>query len=187
MLYVLGGAPRAGKSSVARRLLSERHLPYFPTDALMMGLRNGLPELGLPSGDPRATGERLWPVVRAMAMSLHWTRETYVLEGDLLLPEYIATLRPALQGQLRACWLGYADIDIADKVGQLRSFAAGPNDWLGDAADDALRRLVRRMRAFSRELRQRCRECGLPYFDGSRDFLAATEQAYAYLASPLVP
>src|SRR5262249_27389057 len=110
----------------------------------MMGLRNGMPELGLPSGDPRAVGERLWPVVRAMAMSLHWTRETYLLEGDLLLPQYVATLRPALGDQLRACWLGYAEIGIAEKVTQLRSFPAGSNDWSDERTDEELQELFGR-------------------------------------------
>jgi hypothetical protein len=184
MLYVLGGAPRSGKSLVARRLLRECGLPYFPTDALMMGLRNGLPELRLPSGNPRATGDRLWPVVRAMVMSLHWTRETYLLEGDLLLPEHVATLQPVLQDELRACWLGYADIGVAEKVAQLRLFPAGPNDWLRDASDEQHQRLVARMRTYSRELRDACAARGFPYFDGSNDFLAATEEAFSYLARP---
>jgi hypothetical protein len=184
MLYLLGGAPRSGKSLVARRLLRERGLPYFPTDALMMGLRNGLPELGLPSGDPRSMGERLWPVVRSMIMSLHWTRETYLLEGDLLLPEYVALLRPILQDELRACWLGYADIEVAEKVAQLRAFPAGPNDWLRDRSDEEQRRIVGRMHTYSNELRDACVACGFPYYDGSRNFLAATEAAFSYLARP---
>lgn len=184
MLYFLGGAPRSGKSMVARKLLLAKHLPYFPTDCLMMGLRNGLPELGLPSGDPRGTGERLWAVVRAMAMSLHWTGETYLLEGDLLLPEYIATLRPAVGGQLRACWLGYADIDVAAKATQLRTFPAGPNDWLGEATESDIHRLLTRMRTYSAELRAACTENNFPYYDGSGDFLGAVNRAFDYLASP---
>ena len=36
MLYLIGGASRAGKSLLARRLLVEHGVPGFPLDALMM-------------------------------------------------------------------------------------------------------------------------------------------------------
>jgi hypothetical protein len=182
VLYFLGGAPRSGKSTVARKLLLEHHLPYFPTDCLMMGLRNGMPELNLPSGDPHATGERLWPVVRAMAMSLHWTGEKYLLEGDLLLPAYVAMLRTDLGGQLRACWLGYADIDVGEKVGQLCSLPSGPNDWITRMNRPAIHQLVTRMRGYSIDLRSACVEHDFPYYDGSVDFHSAVECAFDYLS-----
>ena len=36
MLYLIGGASRAGKSLLARRLLAEHGVPGFPLDAIMM-------------------------------------------------------------------------------------------------------------------------------------------------------
>ncbi len=38
MPYLVGGASRAGKSTLARRLLMERSIPYFSIDILMMGV-----------------------------------------------------------------------------------------------------------------------------------------------------
>lgn len=35
MLYLLGGAPRTGKSIIARRFVAEKQIPYFCTDALI--------------------------------------------------------------------------------------------------------------------------------------------------------
>jgi hypothetical protein len=43
MLYLLGGAPRAGKFILAQRLLHERRVPYLPLDMLMIGFARGVP------------------------------------------------------------------------------------------------------------------------------------------------
>ena len=63
MLYLIGGASRAGKSMLARRLLVEHGVPGFPLDAFMMAAER-LPGHGfaVQSGDSayqRATA--LWP------------------------------------------------------------------------------------------------------------------------------
>jgi predicted kinase len=70
MLYLLGGASRAGKSTLARRLLMQQCIPYFSIDALMMGFVNGMPEFGLdPDESEQARAVRLWPLLRAMAVN----------------------------------------------------------------------------------------------------------------------
>lgn len=47
MLYLIGGAPRAGKSMLAQRMLEQQKVAYFPTDLLTMGLTKAMPHLGL--------------------------------------------------------------------------------------------------------------------------------------------
>jgi 2-phosphoglycerate kinase len=44
-LYLVGGAPRVGKSSLAQRLLETDGIPWLPTDVLRTVLRRVLPEL----------------------------------------------------------------------------------------------------------------------------------------------
>ena len=44
-LYPVGGAPRVGKSSLARRLLELDQIPFLPTDVLRTVLRRVLPKL----------------------------------------------------------------------------------------------------------------------------------------------
>jgi adenylate kinase family enzyme len=51
MLYLLGGSPRAGKSTMAKKFLSETGVPYFGLDYLKMGIARGKPEYGVdPNG-----------------------------------------------------------------------------------------------------------------------------------------
>jgi hypothetical protein len=96
MLYIVGGASRAGKSTVARRLLTQHQIPYLPTDMIMMGLAQGMPELGIdPDQSQLVRGEQLWPVLRAMAGNSIANNTDYLLEGDVLL----ATRRRPLEQQ----------------------------------------------------------------------------------------
>ena len=45
ILYLVGGAPRVDKSSLAQRLLAIDGIPWLPTDVLRTVLRRVLPEL----------------------------------------------------------------------------------------------------------------------------------------------
>src|SRR6266498_3600918 len=51
-LYLVGGAPRVGKSSLAHRLLETDGIPWLPTDVLRAVLRRVLPELDAVDQDP---------------------------------------------------------------------------------------------------------------------------------------
>ena len=46
MLYFVGGASRAGKTTIARDILGRHQIPYVSLDWLMMGFTNGIPEYG---------------------------------------------------------------------------------------------------------------------------------------------
>jgi hypothetical protein len=58
------GAARSGKTTTAIRFLKEAKIAYFSLDYLMMGIANGIPELGVhPTEGDFITGQRLWKVV----------------------------------------------------------------------------------------------------------------------------
>jgi len=44
MLIFIGGAARAGKGMLVRRLFAEMQLPFLSLDVLKMGLARGVPE-----------------------------------------------------------------------------------------------------------------------------------------------
>jgi len=182
MIYLVGGASRAGKSTLARRLVQQQGIPYFPIDALMMAFANGYAAFGMDPNTPSETrGEQLWPILRALAVNLleeERTHPTYLLEGDELLPKYVAELSSAYPGQVRACFIGYTRAAPAEKLQQVRQAEPDWNTWCPD--QDVLAFLAYSVR-FSRYLESECAAYGLPYFDGSDDFARATEEAGAYL------
>lgn len=182
MLYLLGGAPRAGKSTVARRLVTESGVPYFSLDYLMMGLANGLPLSGVDADDPdeARVADRMWPVVRPMATAMLENGEEYLLEGVHLFPRFVWELQQAWPGQVRSCFLGYADADVQRKAAELRRFPPGPNDWMSEFDDGEIARSVAAFKALSTLIRDECTRYGLRYIESSADFPGAVAEAVAY-------
>ena len=182
MLYIVGGAPRAGKSILAQRMLDEQKVAYFPTDILMLGLATAMPELGLkPTDSARTRAPLMWPILRAMAVTILENGEDYLLEGDVLMPAHVVELRERFGSAVRSCFIGYETVDSLAKVRDIRRHAAGKQDWTNECDDSHLLRIVGEFKSLSEHLRTECAKCELAYFDGSADLFAAVEQAAAYL------
>ena len=179
MLLFIGGAARAGKGIVARRLLAELQLPYLSLDVLKMGLARGAPEYAI---DPDAGGVlvagRLWPLVREMSVSLLHDQMDYVFEGELL-PKDVATLRRAYPAQVRACFLGYCTISATRKLHEIRTYAGHPNDWPQEYDDGALREIIEREIVFSHYVQAECARYELRYFDTSLNFMPVLDEVVA--------
>jgi putative acetyltransferase len=185
MLLFLGGAARTGKSILARRLLAKFGLPYLSLDVLKMGLTRGMPELTLdPNAGAPAVAARLWPIVREMSRSLLYDRTNYVYEGELL-PEFVADLQSRYAAQVHACFLGYATIDPAQKLHEIRTYTGHPNDWSLEYNDAELLPIILREIAFSQHVRAECARYQLPYFETSEQFLAAHAAVMEYVEGQL--
>jgi hypothetical protein len=182
MLYLVGGASRAGKSKLARRLLLERQLPYLSLDILLMGLANGVPSFGHnPNESTILRGEQMWPLVRAMAVNVVETHVDYVIEGDILLPHHLGEFTQAYGTEVRACFLGYTDILLEQKLYDIRNKGGEANDWLQEAPDVYVRDIIERNIVFSIYLRKACAHHELHYFDTSDGFDKALDAAFSYL------
>jgi hypothetical protein len=170
MLYLLGGAARSGTSVIAKRFLIETGIPFFCLDYLMMGFANGLPEYGIhPEDDELYIGELLWPVIRPLAVALDEDGIDYLIEGAQLLPKHVGELCEQLNGHVRACFIGFADLDVMAKFHQMRKFGGGLDDWLREYDDHKVILEIERLKAFSENLRNECAKYGLKYFETSTD------------------
>jgi hypothetical protein len=184
MLYLLGGSPRAGKSMMAKQFLSETGVPYFGLDYLKMGLARGRPELGVdPNGGDLIIAQQIWPVVRGMAMTYVENREDCLLEGTYLLPEYVAELQQILKDSIRACFVGFAEIDTWEKVRQIRDYGAqnGELDWSSDDDDEA-RQKVEFLKEFSMYVKAECEKHGLTYFESAPNHAETINRVVRFLS-----
>ncbi|MCK4488721.1 MAG: hypothetical protein KAU23_00585, partial [Anaerolineales bacterium] len=65
MLYIIGGAPRVGKTIIAQEFLERANVPFLSLDLLKMSLVKGMPQAGIDPMDTSAeVAEQMWPVVR---------------------------------------------------------------------------------------------------------------------------
>jgi hypothetical protein len=176
-LYLVGGAPRVGKSSLAQRLLEIDGIPFLPTDVLRTVLRRVLPELDAIDQDPvdaSLLAEFMYSHIEQAAEVCLEEAECFVIEGFELSPSYLARLRAALgQAEVRGCFLGHGSFSVEDLAGY-----RGPKPQHRGAAREELREAAAWTRRRSRQLRGECRRAGVPYVDvGELGFEAAMRQA----------
>jgi hypothetical protein len=182
MLYLLGGASRAGKTTIAQRLLKERRVSYFVLDYFVSALTFGAPELGVHHDQPNPErAERLWSRLRPMLRNIVEEEPCYLVEGDTLLPGPVSDLAQEYPGAIRACFVGYPTISPMQKFRDIRERGRGVNDWVRGHPDEYVLALVNEEIAFSSFLQSECQKHGLPFFDGSHDFVEMIDRAVRYL------
>ena len=74
MLYIIGGASRSGKTTIAKKIFDRRKIPCLSLDWLVMGFTNGIPAYGIHDLLlPDEIAGNLWSFLRAMCESMLWT------------------------------------------------------------------------------------------------------------------
>jgi hypothetical protein len=188
MLYLVGGCGRSGKSSLAERRRVRHGVPWFPLDALKMGLHLGAASLGVhPDHDDLETADRMWPIVKGALENLVFDGRDYLVEGVNLRPATVTDFARESETPVRACFLGYPEVSIDAKAAEVALHAGQPNDWLNWMGPDYVRRYVDYGRTQSRHLRDECRALGIAFFDTGADFEGAlTSAEHALVQSPVV-
>ncbi len=184
MLYLVSGTSRSGKTLIARKLLADKQIPDLSLDWLMMGFNDGIPEYGIHHLLwPNEIAEKMGPFLEGMIDCMLVDGIDYVIEGEAMLPRWVAELAGKNPGKIRAVFVGYTEIEVDDKVALVKKHANAEIDWLTNESDDYIRDHVENMIAYSKMIRTECERNGLAYVDTSNDFLAAIEAATDVLVS----
>lgn len=118
MIYLIGGAPRCGKSILARELAAKKNIGWLSTDRLWTVVFNSTPKSQLKkkfpgyflykrAGDyafetysPKTLLQKeliesvsIWPGVRGLINSLAHYKQDFVIEGVHLLPKLVSQLK----------------------------------------------------------------------------------------------
>ena len=183
MLYILGGAARSGKSTLARKFVDELKVPYFSVDQILIALEKGAPELGITH--EQTTLERapkLWSIFKPMLMNIYESEPEYAVDGDVLLPKYIKKLSGQIK-KIKACYLGYAHIDPGEKLNSIKKYD-GPNNWTQGMPDEKILQLISSGIDFSKYLEKEAPKYNFKYFDTSfNNFQETIQKAFDHLVS----
>jgi hypothetical protein len=183
MIYLLGGAARAGKTTIARRFTALKAVPFLSLDYVMMGFVGGLPEYGVDSdADEREVGVKIWPLLENMVAAMVEDEVDYLFEGAQLLPQQAAVLAQRFPGQIRECFVGYAQVDTQEKFTQLRHYGGGPDDWLKEYDDQRVAAEIERLKAYSAAVEATCRQYALAYFEVPLDLEASVAMVLRHWA-----
>ena len=127
--------------------------------------------------------EIVWPTIRKVASDVVQSGDDLLLEGDVLLPKHLIEFGHSTHAGIKACFIGYADVDPVKKLRAIREHAADGIDWTEELDDARLLDLIGELRTFSEYLRRECCHYKIPYFDGSTCFASAIREAKTYLHS----
>lgn len=167
---------------IARRFMAETNVPYFSLDFLMMGLYQGIPELGVgPLRPCKEVAIKQWPILKGMCETIVYNGMDYLIEGDSILPVQVAELMQKEPDKVKACFIGYANISAGAKLHEIRECQVEPNDWLRKHTDEFILDFVTGNIEFSIEFQTDCSKYQIPYYDCSSDFRRTQDQVLTYL------
>jgi hypothetical protein len=162
VIYLIGGAPRSGKTSLALELLRAYNVSFVSTDALLNF--EGDFEMGLMG------------LIDHVANAL----PGYAIEGEAVTPPLV--IRAARIARIRSCFLGRPEVTLEQLLD-----VPGSNAWIVECDQEERRSVVEGMRERSRHLKSECRALGLPFLEGgdegffgaTAEWLAVGEQGWA--------
>lgn len=156
MIYLVGGPPRVGKSTVADIAMSEGGIPHCSTDMLVGMLEMAAPQLGVRHGFHADKSESVASLMIAFISSADEGNESYLIEGDVITPSLVSAVRSVVSS-VRCVFIGNSALTVDD----LRLFL----DWLEGCSDAEYERTRREIVERSALLGAECGRTGLNYVD----------------------
>ncbi|MFF3323676.1 hypothetical protein [Streptomyces sp. NPDC002889] len=179
MIYLIGGPPRVGKSTLARMLLDRDRIPGCSTDTLVSMLQNAAPHHGVRHGTHPDKAELAQPFLieflRAVADGIGEEpepSECYVVEGDIVTPA-VAAAAAGLGLPVAAVFLGNTTLTVDD-------LRIAPH-WLEGADDATYCRTAAWITERSAIVRDACVPTGQVYIEMGGNHTEGLERAYAAL------
>jgi hypothetical protein len=178
MIYLVGGAPRVGKSILCQRIATRRSLGWISTDVVMDILRMHASDAmhvqwNVPASIP-ATAEWFFPSLERLVWGVSSLAAHYVIEGVDFLPAQVAAL--AAQYPIRAVFLGCSTMTLE----RFERFPGRSPGYIGLPLDKR-RAIVQHVPMHSDLVRREAEAFGYPYVDMVGDFPARLEEAEARL------
>jgi 2-phosphoglycerate kinase len=185
MIYLLGGPPRIGKSTVAGLITRQRGISAVSTDSLAAVLESAVgpdaaPDLySVTRFNSLADAEKIrlmresparrveiqleesravWPAVAAFIESESDERRDVVIEGVAVLPELVQRLSCT---DVRAVFVGNQDPQHRENI--KRSAQAHPHDWMRSASDSYIDAFATFVAEMSRHIEAEAHRFDLPY------------------------
>ena len=162
MLYLLGGAPRCGKSLLAREINRERGLAVVSTDLLRGVLAPLLPALkaAVDAGHFAGEADLFFPHLRQTALVLDLQVPDALIEGVGFLPRQIVALRESVPVGVCACFLVRSSATTQALFGHATDHRI--YERLSGGERD---RLAERIVAWSASVERECTAFALPFVD----------------------
>lgn len=166
MVYLIGGRPRSGKSTIRKRAFDELKIEGMSTD-LLREVLTGVGGIN-PENSPVDDGPRIWPFLdKIVEYYLKSERKNFLVEGDVLLPTYLA--KYSNSSNVKVCYIGYSNVTVREKVESIRIYDSD-EDFTLRSSNEELEEFVRPSIEKSLRYKEECAKLGVMYFDIETDF-----------------
>ena len=182
MLYLIGGVPRVGKSTLAQLILERNKIAYIDIDWIVHMLMFAAPQLGVKvctdmnENECRNKAINLYPFLYQFITYNQPVVDNYVIEGDGFLPEQVSKLKKEFQ--VKACFLGTSDLQPEILLNN-----PSKNNWIKRLSKQELSELCKGIVNVSKFVKNECSTYKIQYFDISNDYNGQIEKSYQYLTN----
>lgn len=173
MIYLIGGAPRVGKSLLASQLVAAKPMPSFSLDFLYnLSQITKIPEFG---GAPILEKGRLfYPTLKELLVDVKRRSENCVIEGEVILPEFISDL--SVKYDIKCCFLGLSGTNL-ETILEHGGYFNWPKWKLENGQEDEVKDLAERTVSRSLIIQKEAEKYGLPYYDMATNYSRTSEIA----------
>ncbi len=202
MIYLIGGAPRCGKTILSRKLAETKIISCISTDTIHQMILASTPKAqrdkkfpysklqreAEPYGDVNQNppsvllraeiteAKSLWPSIKAMIEDCIESKQSYIIEGVALMPDLVESLKKEpYWHEIRLVYLVKNNL-----VELLDGFArnTSSHDWLSGAKDnpELLKRVARMVQVKSEYITNLAHTIGFTVVDTGKDFKRSIEQ-----------
>jgi hypothetical protein len=174
MLYMIGGAPRVGKTTLARRIMNKKRIPFVSTDVLTHALDAAYPSLRIRSRSWETIPDAFVSYLQKFARYTSQCVGDCVIEGDAFFPSHVALLSRELP--IRSCFIGASAIYLED----IKRYSEH-DDWVSRLSEAEQRELPNWIETKSAMLSSSCHLYGIPFLDIANSQSQALKTAYDLL------
>lgn len=181
MIFIISGASRSGKSTVAKRLMAQKGIPYMPVDSIMMGFMNGLPSMGIHDRLwPDEIAKKLWSFLKAICENMISNNIDYIFEGEAFLPCNVKEFIDKYPNKVKVCFMGFSNISVEGKIINVKKYSNGKNDWLTHQNEGYIHGHIENMIYYSKKIKRECEIYNVKYIDTDMNFLESIEDVVNY-------
>jgi hypothetical protein len=174
MIYLIGGTPRVGKSTLASIILQRDSISSLSTDVIRSFLEYSPTKIDIRGLELSKQPEVFFPYFLQLLRTLQSKYPNYVIEGDLFSSEQVASIQKEID--LKCCFLGTSNITLED----LKKI--DPKlDWVSKRSPEEQSKLPAHFIKRSGVTKEEAEKYGFPYFDIYPDRESALESAYIAL------
>jgi len=171
MIYLIGGTPRVGKSTLSSLILERNKISVLSTDVIRNLIDFAPTKVGIKDLPVEEKSNAFFPYFLQLLKILQNKYTDYVIEGDLFTPEQITTIQEVIH--FKCCFLGTSNTTL-ENLKKIKD----EHDWVSRFPEEEQEKLPKQFMERSAVIKKEALRYNFPYFDIYPDRNKAIEAAY---------